>query len=1109
MALRLLAKALALAPAMLASAQELQVPKKLPGNWTYQYCWTDVGRTIDTAYSTSKKMTIESCLAYCEQQELPFAGVEYYNQCFCGLQLAPGARQQSSNSSCNTPCAGNSRQPCGGADRLTLFHNPTLAGFQPNHDIEDWPYLGCYTEGTKNRRALQYQADIPPGDMTGRACTSACQAKGFHLAGTEYSNQCFCGDAIKNGGTAAANACVMKCSGNSTEICGGADRLSVYSFKGVKPPKVIAPMPSSSSSTSKKATSTSKRSTSSSTKRTSVTTTSTTSTKRSSTTSSGKSTGTTTSSLTGKTTSSSRFVTSTTTSATTTSSGMVTSTFGSSSTSTITSTSTTSTSSSSSPTSSTPPGFPAGWSYFGCWQDGPGPRILPQYQAPDNANLTRESCANLCDSMGYNISGTEYFRQCFCSNDIYNGGKESPDDSGCQTPCSGNTTEMCGGSGYLTIYSDGTPEVFQPPAVQLGGLNGTWQYQGCYVSVNTTDNTHNLPWKLELPDTNDPETCLSLCGEFGYMAAGLEYGLQCFCGDPQDVVDAAEQKVDESQCNIACSGNATVICSGGNRHTLYYWNGTSPLYAWHYPQGAGAGAYSFLVPGVVTPLMTMQSVTGKVTFLEKYGTGLPNSTGAYELDLTLVDDFAHAWREMHVETDIFCSAGIILPDKGARQLTIGGWSLESTFGVRLYWPDGSPGVNGTHDWQENVQELSLQQGRWYPSAMIMANGSVLVVGGETGSNAGPVPTLEILPFTGTKPLYMDWLYRTDPNNLYPFLAVLPSGGIFVQYWNEARILDERTFETTRILPNATGSVIDPRAGRNYPLEGTAVLLPQVAPYTEPLMVLICGGATTTSIALDNCVSIQPDAADPQWTLERMPSKRVMSCIAPLPDGTYLILNGAQQGVAGFGLATDPNLGAVLYDPSLPAGQRMSVMATTIVARLYHSEAITLLDGRVLVSGSDPQDGVHPEEMRVEVFTPPYLLALAGGNRTRPSFTVPAYSKDWTYGSRYTVQIGTSDGGNSTTAGPVSGVQKFSLLGSVSSTHGNSMGARTLFPAFTCAGSTCVITAPPSAHICPPGWYQLFYLVDGIPAVGTYVRIGGDPASLGNWPQYPDFTTPGV
>ena len=86
----------------------------------------------------------------------------------------------------------------------------------------------------------------------------------------------------------------------------------------------------------------------------------------------------------------------------------------------------------------------------------------------------------------------------------------------------------------------------------------------------------------------------------------------------------------------------------------------------------------------------------------------PNSTGAYELDLSLVPNFGTAWREMHLKTDVFCSGSLILPDKGGRQINVGGWSLDSTFGIRLYTPDGSPGVNGINDWEENSQELSLQ-----------------------------------------------------------------------------------------------------------------------------------------------------------------------------------------------------------------------------------------------------------------------------------------------------------------------------------------------------------------------------------------------------------------
>lgn len=481
--------------------------------------------------------------------------------------------------------------------------------------------------------------------------------------------------------------------------------------------------------------------------------------------------------------------------------------------------------------------------------------------------------------------------------------------------------------------------------------------------------------------------------------------------------------------------------------------------------------------------------------MEKWGTGPANSTGAYELDLSVIDDFEAAWRTMHVKTDIFCAGGVTLPDKAGRQLNVGGWSGASTYGVRLYTPDGSDGVKGTNDWQENVDVLKLQAGRWYPTAMNMANGSILVIGGEEGSNGAPVPSLEILPYTGTAPLYMEWLERTDPNNLYPFTCVLPSGGIFVAYWNEARILDENSFDTIRTLPNIPGAVNNPMGGRTYPLEGTAVLLPQRAPYTEPLGVLICGGSQEGNAnALDNCVSIKPDEAGAEWVLERMPSARVMSCMAPLPDGTYLILNGAHHGVAGFGLGVDPNLNALLYDPSKPVAHRITVMSNTTVARMYHSEAITLLDGRVLVSGSDPQDGKNPQEYKVETFTPPYLLS----GKPRPSFTIS--NKDWDYGESVTFSLGSAAQNGAITA---------SLLGSVSSTHGNSMGARTLLPAVSCSGTSCTVTAPPSKYIAPPGWYQFFVLDGGVPAVGVFVRIGGDPGAIGNWPEGAGFTRPGV
>jgi hypothetical protein len=119
--------------------------------------------------------------------------------------------------------------------------------------------------------------------------------------------------------------------------------------------------------------------------------------------------------------------------------------------------------------------------------------------------------------------------------------------------------------------------------------------------------------------------------------------------------------------------------------------------------------------------------------------------------------------------------------------------------------------------------------------------------------------------------------------------------------------------------------------------------------------------------------------------------------------------------------------------------------------------------------------------------------------TPPSYNIS--STDIAYGGTTTLNITLPSGDFAN--------MKITLMASVASTHGNSMGQRTIFPEYTCSGNVCTVTAPPNAHVCPPGWHMLFVLDNGVPSYAEWVRIGGDPAQLGNWPDYSDFTIPGV
>ncbi|KAI0813023.1 copper radical oxidase [Xylaria sp. FL0064] len=732
------------------------------------------------------------------------------------------------------------------------------------------------------------------------------------------------------------------------------------------------------------------------------------------------------------------------------------------------------------------PELPGSWAYRGCYTEGSSGRAL-NVQQPDSQDLTIESCVNTCIDAGYGVAGLEYASQCFCDNFVRNGANLT-DASDCSSPCTGDATQDCGAGNRLSIYSNDTLVVYKPPSALTEGLPDNWEYYGCVVDA--IDN-RTLPW-MSIDEQNATiEACIAGCSRFGYSAGGVEYGYQCFCGDIAPVTNASE-----SDCTVACPGDPEHLCGGGNRLSYYRWTG-APLTTWTYAQGNAAGRYSFIMSAPLLPLISTVGINEKVVFVEKHGTQVyDNSSGSFEFDPTLAPQYGTAFRELQLKTDVFCSASLVLPDKAGRQINVGGWSLESLYGVRLFTPQPGLGKNGTNDWEEDVTTLSLLDARWYPTAMMLSNGSVLVMGGENGSDGPVVPTCEILPRPAgvTNSTYLDYIENVEKINSYPFMAILPSGDIFFAQYNEARTISQTDFQTVKMLPQMPGAVNNPEAGRNYPLQGTMSLMPQHAPYTDPLTILLCGGTTDgANFGLDNCISTQPEVEDPVWTIERMPSTRVVACMVNLPDGRYLILNGAVNGRAGFGLAPNPNKGAVLYDPTKPVGARMTQLASSTIARLYHSEAVLMNDGRVLVSGSDPQDGVNPEEYRLEYFSPDYILSGAA----KPTFTIQ--NTDWAYGQ--TVPF--------TLTSTFTGAVKVSLIAAVGSTHGNNMGQRTIFPAFACSGQSCTVTAPPNSHVSPPAWYQLFVLDGPTPSHAVWVRIGGDPAGLGNWPNITGFTHPGV
>jgi Galactose oxidase-like, Early set domain len=188
----------------------------------------------------------------------------------------------------------------------------------------------------------------------------------------------------------------------------------------------------------------------------------------------------------------------------------------------------------------------------------------------------------------------------------------------------------------------------------------------------------------------------------------------------------------------------------------------------------------------------------------------------------------------------------------------------------------------------------------------------------------------------------------------------------------------------------------------------------------------------------------------------------------LPDGNVLVTGGGTT--TGATDTTHAVLPAELWSPITEA---WTTLASMSAPRLYHSEALLLPDGRVLVSGGGRfNDDTEPtDQFSAEFYSPPYLFK-------GPRPVISSAPSQLSYGQNFTVQ--TPDAAR---------IGQVSLIRFGSVTHAINMSQRFVPLAFSISSGSLTITAPANANLAPPGNYMLF-LVDtnGIPSVATVVHF---------------------
>lgn len=491
---------------------------------------------------------------------------------------------------------------------------------------------------------------------------------------------------------------------------------------------------------------------------------------------------------------------------------------------------------------------------------------------------------------------------------------------------------------------------------------------------------------------------------------------------------------------------------------------------------------------------------GKVVFLDKVEnyTELKLGNGQYAYS-SEYDPKTQKLTPLAYKTNAFCSGGIFLAD--GRFVSLGGNApldfIDPTVGdgfkgIRFLKRSSSDASLDGQAWSEPGQQLSTA--RWYASVQIMPDNTIFVASGslnglDPSKPENNNPTYEILNADGTpqgKSVNMEILSKNQPYYMYPFMHLLNDGNLFVFVSKSAEIFNVAGGNVVRTLPDLPGSY------RTYPNTGGSVMLSLSSKNNWSNDIVICGGGPYQDISAPgeaSCGRINPKAQNPSWEMEAMPEGRGMVEGTLLPDGTVIWVNGAQEGAQGFGVARSPALEVLIYDPAQPQGKRFTTGPKSDIARLYHSVALLLLDGTLLISGSNPveqpiltPDAKNPfvTEFRNEIYTPPYLQ----GNPARPNGVALKTKNLKANGG--TLEI-------SFYAPPNAKEVKVSLYYGGFVTHSVHMGHRNLFldvqnfkPGQK--NQKINVTLPPNRNVAPAGPYVVYILVDGVPSVGQFVQV---------------------
>jgi hypothetical protein len=393
-------------------------------------------------------------------------------------------------------------------------------------------------------------------------------------------------------------------------------------------------------------------------------------------------------------------------------------------------------------------------------------------------------------------------------------------------------------------------------------------------------------------------------------------------------------------------------------------------------------------------------------------------------------------------SSIFCSGHVMLAD--GRHFVAGGF-VRDGYGIK----DANIFDPATSSWSK-VADMAYD--RWYPTVVTLADGRTIALGGQLAPGVyADIPEI----YNATTDTWTQMNSARLNLGEYPNSYLLPNGKIFVVAApsdERSRVLDvsTQTWSTLGVAPVATGSSVMYRPGK----------------------VLATGGGTNNADPVTNGVAvIDMNQSSLAWRqVSPMAFPRFQHNLVTLADGSVMAIGGSTKYSL---VSTQGTKEAEIWNPNTETWTTVAAMRDL---RMYHSTAMLLPDGRVLVAGGG-RVAPATDYLTAEIYSPPYLFRGA-----RPTITgAPA---NMTYGSTFNVQ--TPD---------TASIDSVALVRLPSVTHTINTDQRYVPLTFSVNGNSLAVQSPANGNIAPPGYYMLFITnSNGVPSSAKFIQIGGTSQS---------------